>query len=175
MELAHRTKKPIVVLKGGKSFAGCESRAQPHVEPGRQRPGSRTAFAGIAGVTVAHDFQQMMEIAQALAMIPDTPSLCRTAVMTFSGGAGILSCDLLEEQGLVIAELTPETKKELGAIFPDWLPASNPVDLFPAFGAKGPLAAYQGAFAALLKDPGVDVIFMHYFAGLIPASMGSGR
>jgi acetyltransferase len=165
MELAHRTKKPIVVLKGGKSFAGARA-ALSHTSSLAGNARLQDSLFGLAGVTVAHDFQQMMEMAQALAMIPDTPSLCRTAVMTFSGGAGILSCDLLEEQGLVIAELTPETKKELGAIFPDWLPASNPVDLFPAFGAKGPLAAYQGAFAALLKDPGVDVIFMHYFAGL---------
>jgi acetyltransferase len=122
----------------------------------------------LAGVTIAHDFQQMMELARALAMIPDTPPHCRTAILTFSGGAGILSCDLLEEQGLVVAELSSETKRELATVFPDWLPSSNPVDLFPAFGLKGPMAAYDGAFNAVIKDPNVDVIFMHYFAGLYP-------
>jgi acetyltransferase len=54
----------------------------------------------------------------------------------------------------------------LANIFPDWLPASNPVDLFPAFAAQGALVAYQRAFEAVVKDPQVDVIFMHYFAGL---------
>lgn len=108
----------------------------------------------------------MMELTRALAMIPRTPSRCRTAIMTFSGGAGILSCDLLEEQGLVVAELSPGTKAELAQIYPDWLPVTNPVDLFPAFGANGAAAAYLGAFTAILKDPQVDVIFIHYFAGL---------
>ena len=118
------------------------------------------------GVTIAHDFQQMMELTRALAMIPETPPHCRTAIITISGGAGILSCDLLEEQGLGVAELAQETKKELAAVFPDWFPAENPVDLYPAFALKGPLAAYDGAFNAVLKDPNVDVIFLHYFAGL---------
>jgi len=113
-----------------------------------------------------------MERTRSLAMIPETPPHCRTAIITISGGAGILSCDLLEEQGLVVAELSPETKNELVAVFPDWFPVANPVDLYPAFALKGALAAYAGAFNAVIKDPSVDVIFMHYFSGLY-SSYGS--
>jgi acetyltransferase len=117
----------------------------------------------------------MMELARALAMIPQTPRHCRVAIMTFSGGAGILSCDLLDEHGFIVAELSFETKKKLAGVFPDWLPASNPVDLFPAFAIRGPLAAYEGAFAAVVEDPGVDVIFLHYFAGLYQSFEGLKR
>ncbi len=165
VEIASRAPKPIVVLKGGKSSAGAQA-ALSHTSSLAGNARLQDSLLNLAGVTVAHDFQQMMELTRALAMIPHTPPDCRTAILTFSGGAGILSCDLLEEQGLSIARFSPETKEELGKIFPDWLPPSNPVDLFPAFGLKGPLPAFASAFAAVVKDPQVDVIFMHYFAGL---------
>ncbi len=167
VELANRSSKPIVVLKGGKSSAGAKA-ALSHTSSLAGNARLQDSVLTMAGVTIAHDFQQMMELARALAMIPHTPPCCRTAILTFSGGAGILSCDLLEEQGLRVAELSEATKKELAAVFPAWLPSSNPVDLFPAFALKGPIAAYDGAFNALIKDPQVDVIFVHYFVGLYP-------
>jgi acetyltransferase len=116
-------------------------------------------------LSIARDFQQMIELTRALAMIPHTPAHCRTAVITFSGGAGILSCDLLEEQGLKIAEFSPETMERLERVFPHWMPVSNPVDLFPAFGTRGPLQAYRETFDAIVGDPAVDAIFMHFIVG----------
>lgn len=165
VELACSSTKPIVVLKGGKSDAGARA-ALSHTSSLAGNSALLNSLLEGAGVTLAHDFQQMMELARDLSMIPDTPPQCRTAIMTFSGGSGILACDLLEEKGLAVAEFTPETKEKLSKVFPDWLPPSNPVDLFPAFALKGPLGAYLSAFECVVSDPGVDVIFMHYFAGL---------
>jgi len=165
IELANQSLKPIVVLKGEKSLAGAKA-AISHTSSLSGNARLQDSVLELASVTIAHDFQQMMELARALAMIPETPPRCRTAIITISGGAGILSCDLLEEHGLALAELAPETKNELAPVFPDWFPAENPVDLYPAFAVRGPLAAYEGAFNAVIKDPNVDVIFLHYFAGL---------
>ena len=165
MELARNAAKPIVVLKGGKSEAGAQA-AMSHTSSLAGNARLQNSLLQLAGVTVARDFAQMIELARALAMIPRTPPRCRTAILTFSGGAGILSCDLLAEQGLVVAELSAATKEELSRLYPDWLPPSNPVDLFPAFAVNGPQAAFRGAFNAVLKDPQVDAIFIHFFAGL---------
>ncbi len=167
LELAERAVKPIVLLKGGKSAAGAKA-ALSHTSSLAGNARLQDSLMSLAGVTIARDFQQMMEVARALAMIGQTPANCRTAIMTFSGGAGILSCDLLEQQGLRVAELSPSTKRDLASVFPDWLPASNPVDMFPAFALKGPMAAYDSAFNAVVKDPKVDVIFLHFFVGLYP-------
>jgi len=167
LELADRAKKPIVLLKGGKSLAGAKA-ALSHTSSLAGDARLQDSLLSLAGVTIARDFQQMMEVTRALAMIKQTPANCRTAILTFSGGAGILSCDLIEQQGLRVAELSASTKKELALIFPDWLPASNPVDMFPAFAVNGPIAAYNGAFNAVVKDPKVDVIFLHFFVGLYP-------
>ncbi len=167
LELADKSKKPIVLLKGGKSAAGAKA-ALSHTSSLAGNARLQDSLLSLAGVTIARDFQQMMEVTRALAMIGRTPANCRTAIMTFSGGAGILSCDLIEQQGMRVADLSPSTKQELASVFPDWMPASNPVDMFPAFALKGPIAAYDGAFRAVVKDPKVDVIFLHFFVGLYP-------
>jgi acetyltransferase len=174
MEIASRASKPIVVLKGGKSSAGAQA-ALSHTSSLAGNARLQDSLFDLAGVTIARDFQQMMELARDLAMIPHTPPRCRTAILTFSGGSGILSCDLLEEQGLSVARFSPETREKLVTIFPDWLPPSNPVDLFPAFNLKGPLAAYVAAFEAVVTDPQVDAIFIHYFAGLYRNFQGIGQ
>ena len=167
LELADGAAKPIVLLKGGKSAAGAKA-ALSHTSSLAGNARLQDSLMSLAGVTIARDFQQMMEVARALAMIKQTPANCRTAILTFSGGAGILSCDLIEQQELRVAELSPSTKRELVSVFPDWLPASNPVDMFPAFALKGPMAAYDSAFNAVVKDPKVDVLFLHFFVGLYP-------
>ena len=167
LELADRAKKPIVLLKGGKSAAGAKA-ALSHTSSLAGNARLQDSLLSLAGVTIARDFQQMMEVTRALAMIKQTPANCRTAILTFSGGAGILSCDLIEQQGLRVAELSAATKKDLASVFPDWLPPSNPVDMFPAFALKGPVATYDAAFKAVVKDPQVDVIFLHFFVGLYP-------
>ncbi|MFO7569117.1 MAG: acetate--CoA ligase family protein, partial [Smithellaceae bacterium] len=167
LKLAASAKKPIVLLKGGKSRAGAKA-ALSHTSSLAGNARLQDSLLGLAGVTLARDFQQMMEVARAMAMIGHAPANCRTAVLTFSGGAGILSCDLLEQHELRVAELSPATKRGLAPVFPDWLPPSNPVDMFPAFALKGAVAAYEGAFKVVVKDPKVDVIFMHFFVGLYP-------
>jgi len=165
LELASRADKPIVLLKGGKSAAGAKA-ALSHTSSLAGDARLQDSLLSMAGVTPARDFQQMMEVARALAMIGNTPKHCRTAILTFSGGAGILSCDLLEQQGLRIAKLSAATRQELAGIFPEWMPPANPVDMFPAFAQNGPAATYDRCFRAVIKDPGVDVIFLQFFVGL---------
>jgi len=94
-------------------------------------------------------------------MIPDVAPTCRTVMLTFSGGAGILSCDLLERYGLNVAQLTEKTIDALGNIFPEWMPAANPVDLYPAMELHGRDPTYNQAISIALEDPNVDVIIVH--------------
>lgn len=167
LELAGRARKPIVLLKGGKSSAGAKA-ALSHTSSLAGDARLQDSLLSLAGVTIAQDFQQMMEIARTLAMVGHTPARARTAILTFSGGAGIMSCDMLEQQGLAVANLSENTRRALAEVFPDWLPPANPVDMFPAFSLKGPVAAYERAFDLVVQDPQVDVIFLHFFVGLYP-------
>jgi len=164
-KIAAGATKPIVVLKGGRSKKGARA-AMSHTS---SLSGNSRLLDGVlqmSGVILANDFHQMIDLARTLAMIPDVTPACRVAILTFSGGAGILSCDLLEKHGFNITQLSESTKRALGGIFPDWMPVANPVDLYPAMELQGRVSAYDKAISIVLEDPNVDVLLVHYVEGL---------
>ena len=65
-----------------------------------------------------------------------------------------------------MAELSEETKAELGKIFPEWMPVSNPVDLFAALEKHGGtgLNVMDYAVERVLADPNVDAAVLQIFA-----------
>jgi acetate---CoA ligase (ADP-forming) len=168
IDLCRNSRKPIVVLKGGKSVKGAQA-AMSHTA---SLAGNRRIIAGVlaqAGVIEAHDFKQMMDLCRSLAMVPAHTAALKggIAVLTFSGGAGIVSSDFIEEVGLTVAELADGTKKRVQTLFPDWMPVSNPVDLWPAMekNAATEVDLYSETMKAVLADPAVDAVLLHVFVG----------
>jgi acetyltransferase len=166
IEICSRSPKPIVVLKGGKSRKG----AQAALSHTASLSGNGAIVSGAmsqVGIVEATDFKQMMDICRTLAAFPSLPlkSAGRVAVLTYSGGAGIVSADFIENMGLEVAELSSQTLETLKSVFPEWMPISNPVDLWPAVEKNGGEKTYRTAVEAVCADPGVDAIFLHLFAG----------
>jgi acyl-CoA synthetase (NDP forming) len=168
--MAKNSSKPIVVLKGGRSEAGAVA-AMSHTYSLSGDSRLLDSIFRMCGIISAEEMYQMMDVANALTMLPTIPSKARTAIITLSGGAGILACDALERRGLEVATLSPATREELSRIFPDWMPVSNPIDLFPAVGIQGRAAAYARTIPIVLRDPTVDALLIHYVAGLEDDSM----
>ena len=187
LEICRRCGKPIVVLKGGRSRKGAEA-AMSHTA---SLAGDRRIVAGAlaqAGVIEARDFKQMMDLCRSLALSkPPADGKNRVAILTFSGGAGIVSTDFVEEQGLVVADLAESTRTTLQELFPSWMPVSNPIDLWPAMERHigTGVDVYNRALAIVLGDPGVDAVFLHIAIGnararlnlsaLSPMIRGSGK
>ncbi len=169
-DMANSSSKPIVVLKGGKSEAGALA-AMSHTYSLSGNSRLLDSIFKMCGIISAEEIYQMMDVADALTILPAIPSKARTAIITLSGGAGILACDALERRGLEIAALSDATKKELSHVFPDWMPVSNPIDLFPAVGIHGRAMAYACTIPIVLQDPNVDALLIHYVAGLEDDSM----
>ncbi|GAB6143091.1 acetate--CoA ligase family protein [Desulfocicer niacini] len=167
MEICRRSTKPIVLLKGGKSAMGAKA-AMGHTA---SMAGNGAVIRGAmaqAGVIEATDFQQMMDLCRSLAAYPDiTPSAPRgrVAILTYSGGAGIVSSDFMEKFNLEPGILSDQTREKLKTIFPEWMPPSNPIDLWPAVEQHGAEKVYGIAIEAACEDPGIDAIFIHSFAG----------
>jgi acetyltransferase len=167
-DLCRNSAKPMVVLKGGKSRKGAQA-AMSHTASlaGNQRIISGALIQ--AGVVEACDFKQMMDLCRSLAVVPAKTSGTRNgvAVLTFSGGAGIVSADFLEEMGFAVADFADDTQKSLQAVFPDWMPVANPVDLWPAMekNAATDVDIYGIAMKAVLADPAVDAVLLHVFVG----------
>jgi len=164
-QMAQRSTKPIVILKGGSSEAGAlAAKSHTHSLSGNSR--LMNSVLEISGVTLADSIYQMMDLANALAMIPHVDPACRTAIISLSGGAGVLACDALERHGLPVASLSEQTKKAIGEVFPDWMPVSNPIDLFPAVSSRGREIIFKRVIPAVLEDPNVGVLLIHFVAGL---------
>jgi acetyltransferase len=164
-EMADGAQKPIVILKGGRSQAGAKA-ALSHTSSLAGNSRLAESVLATVGVTLAEDFHQMVDIARTLASTPETQSIVRTAILTFSGGAGIVSCDLMARHGLHVAQLSDKTLKALEGVFPPWMPVANPVDLYPAMEIHGRVATFDRAFAIIAEDPQVDALLIHYVAGL---------
>jgi acyl-CoA synthetase (NDP forming) len=165
-ELARNSRKPIVVLKGGKSPAGARASASHTGSLAGNYEVARGALEQ-AGVYLADDFFEMADMARCLEKgFPLPRSLQRKpqiAILTHSGGSGIVNSDHLEQYGLPLAELSAETKKRIAAISPAWMPIKDPVDFYPAMEQVGARKAYQVGIAALNEDPQVDGIIVHIF------------
>ncbi|MBU0516504.1 MAG: CoA-binding protein, partial [Proteobacteria bacterium] len=170
IELASRAGKPIVVLKSGQSASGARAAVSHTASLAGDARLTRGLLQG-AGVELADDFHQMMALAQTLALLSDLPPRARVAVLAFSGGAGILSCDLLEKGDLRLAELTEDTRRALAEVFPPWQAPENPVDLWPSMDLRGPQEAVAAALEAVLDDPEVDLLLIHLFLGIADLSL----
>ncbi|MBN1381149.1 MAG: acetate--CoA ligase family protein [Deltaproteobacteria bacterium] len=164
MDLCKKSPKPVVVLKGGKSKKGAEA-AMSHTA---SLAGNQRIISGAlaqAGVIEAKDFRQMADLCRTLALVPPRPAgqTGRIAVLTFSGGSGILAADFIDEMGLSIADLSEEIYDKLRRLFPEWRPVSNPVDLYPVI--EDGTDVFSEAVKAALADPGVDAVFFHSNTG----------
>ena len=166
IDLCRRSPKPIVVLNGGKTAKGAQA-AMSHTAS-LSCNGAVTAGAlAQAGVFEARAFYQLMDFCRTLCMYPKIrpESRNRIAILTYSGGAGIVSTDIMDGCGLVPAELSNPTVEKLRSVFPEWMPPSNPVDLWPGAILNGPRKAFGAAMAAVAADPNVDAVFVHCFVG----------
>ena len=101
------TKKPVVVIKSGKSEAGARA-ASSHTGA---IAGSDKIYAAAfeqAGIIRAKDMEEFFDTGKALAMQP--PALGKNiGILTDAGGPGVMTVDELEIQGLTVEPFSEET------------------------------------------------------------------
>ena len=145
--------KPLVLTKVGRFGAGAKAAAS-HTGA---LAGADAVFDGVArqfGVIRARNEEAMLDIVEAFATgrAPEGPNI---AIVTQSGGAGVLMSDRAEELGLSVPELAPATVARLRAVLPDFAATGNPVDVTAQFIADPGML--RDSVRAVLDDPGVDV------------------
>ncbi|MFO8058771.1 MAG: CoA-binding protein [bacterium] len=163
-ELCKNTTKPVVVLKGGRTSQG-HSAAGSHTAALAQDDAVLDAAFRQAGIVRAYGMTELMDLARCLEMgeVPPTDRV-RVAVLTFSGGAGVVTSDDLHDYGMELAELSPHTTARIKKVFPDWMDPANPVDLYPAIEKNGPQNTMKESLEAVMEDPAVDAAYIHIFA-----------
>ena len=166
LDLARSTTKPIIVLKGGRSPAGAQAAMSHTASLAGDFTVIERAFRQ-AGVIPVYDLHELMDFVRGFSMIRTVRPGKTSAVLTFSGGAGIVTADFLHDQGLLSAKLNPDTLATLKTVFPAWMDPANPVDVWPAIEQSGPQKVYTTCSQALLNDPNVDALIIHIFAALV--------
>jgi acetyltransferase len=159
----------VLALMGGLSETGAHV-ARSHTGSVAATEAVVTGLLRRRGVLQAGDFMELVDLAGALATLEVRACGNRVAVLTFSGAAGVVSADLFARDGLVLAELTDDTKARLNDIYPSWLEPENPVDVWSTVELRGLERTIGHSLEALLDDDGVDaILFMplafEFFAG----------
>ncbi len=142
--------KPLVALKVGRSASG-QRAAASHTGALAGANSAYQAALSRAGVLQASTLEEMFDWGVALAECP-LPGGRRIAILTNAGGPGVIATDAIENNGLVLAELSPSTTAGLAGMLPSAASLHNPVDMLG--GATS--AMYAGCLRLLLADPGVD-------------------
>ena len=148
--------KPIVVHKSGRSETGAKA-AMSHTGSLAGNYKLLQAALKQTGVTFLEEGGQMPYAVKSLRNLPPMKGN-RVAVITYSGGAGIMISDGLEKHGLRLASLCSKVIDQVAALSPGWMPLSNPLDIWPAVMMHGARKAYSVALKSVLKDPHVDGI-----------------
>jgi acyl-CoA synthetase (NDP forming) len=133
MEMACRAskKKPIVALKTGKTASGARA-ALTHTASLVGDYDVYRAALRQSGVVEAQSFQELVDFAVSLSMLP--PSGNRLAIVTNAGGVGAIAADEAQKSGLRVESPPPRMIGRLRAglaasSFVDNASLGNPIDL----------------------------------------------
>lgn len=155
-------KKPILALKAGRSAAGA-SAASSHTGSLAGADRAADALLKQSGVIRELGLKELFSTAKAFSNCP-IPRGRRVAIVTNSGGPGIMATDAVCSYGLEMAQLSDETKAALRSFLPAAASVKNPVDMI----ASAPLDHYRRTLETVLADPNVDMAMVIYlpFLGL---------
>ncbi|HNY65635.1 MAG TPA: CoA-binding protein [Deltaproteobacteria bacterium] len=169
LNLSRGSAKPIVVLKGGRSPSGAQAALSHTASLAGDYAVMEKAFHQ-AGVVPVKDMHELMDIVRGFSKTPHLHGMAAhrgTAVLTFSGGGGIVTADMLHDHGLAPASLSEATIRALKEVFPSWMEPANPVDVWPAIETSGMEKVHTLAARALMEDEAVDSLIVHVFGLLM--------
>ncbi len=146
-------KKLVTMLKVGRTESGAAAAAS-HTGA---LVGSDQVYDGMFkqfGVPRADDVEQMNALI-ALYSTGRLPQGKKMAIITISGGGGVVVADKCPEYGLEVVSLTDITQKKLREFFPAYGAVGNPVDLTSQLFVDTEL--FQQALRLVMQDTEVDV------------------
>jgi acyl-CoA synthetase (NDP forming) len=146
--------KPVIVYKLGESEDGAAA-ARSHTG---SMAGSAAAFRALfdrAGFAVVDNYEALVEYAKFFAAA-GKPLAKGVAVVSGSGGAGIISADMAARHGVPMPQPVETTAAVLRSVVPEFGAARNPCD--PTGQVLSVPESYNKCCQALLDDPQYGVL-----------------
>lgn len=160
-------KKPVTVMKAGRSEAGAAAVAS-HTG---SLAGSDAVFDAVCrrtGLIRVHNSEAFFDTLSAFEKLP-LPRGNRMGVLSITGMGCVAATDAAEEHGIVLPALTPETLTRLGEVMPVWAPVRNPIDMWSAIEQHGSKKASSHIAQCLMDQKDVDALLITFV--LMPESM----
>src|SRR5689334_10853807 len=155
-------KKPIVVVKSGRSKAGARATSS--------HTGALIAASDItvdalfrqSGVIRTDTLEELFDVATLLANQP-LPNGRRVGIITNAGGPAILCADACEARGLEVPLLTDFSQTQLRSVLKPEASVANPVDMI----ASATAAQYREAIRTVGSDPHIDSLIVIFVPPLV--------
>lgn len=150
-KIFYEKKKPILVLKSGRSAAGAKA-VSSHTGSLAGNDAVYQALLSQSGIQRVDTIAELFDYA-ALYCNQPLPRGNRLAIITNAGGPGIMATDAAERYGLTLATISDVTKDALREQLPAAASLRNPVDVI----GDAKHDRYEVACKEVFKDAGVDM------------------
>jgi acetyl coenzyme A synthetase (ADP forming)-like protein len=170
-EVARRVskKKPIVVLKAGRTSAGAKA-ASSHTGA---LAGNDKIYEDVfnqSGVIRARSLRDMLEFARGIPVLP-TPKGENVVIITGAGGSGVLLSDACIDNKLSLMTIPPDLDAAFRKFIPPFGAAGNPVDIT---GGEPPIT-YVNTVKLGLEDPRIHALILGYWHTIVTPPMVFAR
>ena len=162
-------KKPIVVLKAGRTAAGAKA-AGSHTGA---LAGNDKIYDDVlrqSGVVRAPGLRDMLDYARGLPKLP-TPKGENVVIITGAGGSGVLLSDACVDNGLSLMKMPADLDAAFRKFIPPFGAAGNPVDIT---GGEPP-TTYKNTIRLGLEDSRIHALILGYWHTIITPPMVFGK
>ncbi len=158
LQEAYKTsiKKPIVLLKSGRSVTGKRSAGSHTGSLAGMSEVAKAAYAR-AGIIVIENSDELFPVAETLSSQRPIKNNS-IAILADGGGHATIAADLLSDYGINMPELSDKTQGQLRAILPEAASVVNPVDV--AGGTDADPSLFADCVKILIKDPNIGGILV---------------
>ena len=154
LQKAMEKKKPVVILKAGRSPKG-QATAASHTGSMAGSDKTYDAVFEKFGVIRADDMQDLRSTASLLATLRVLPKKPAFSAMCLSGGETAVSADTGFLHGIEYPDFSEATLKKLNDMLPDFATPRNPLDMTAALFYDAD--AFASGITTVMSDPSIEM------------------
>ena len=167
IEVCKKCRKPIVVLKAGKSKEG-QRAARSHTAALASEQGVYSGILKQAGVIEVDSVRQLFGVAKIFEKYSRLGG--KVAIVTNAGGLGVLTTDACEVNGIKVPKLSEQVVGKLNRVLPSNWSHNNPIDLI-----GDALAEDYGKALSILEKENFDFFIVLLTPQRMTEALGTAR